>query len=162
MHVTHKFMNCFGRKKGQDRIQETYQPIKLNGLEEIRGIYSRAEDKVTDLNAEKDPSKVFVPRTCLVILILILFLAFSATTSFSPAYPQTPRVQVHQPGLSYSRCLSGALPRMPRGRATRASSSRSTSVRSVQSASKRVHEAARGVTATWQLSCSALYAHSAC
>ncbi len=60
-------MNCFDRKKGQDRIQETYQPIKLNGLEEIRGIYSRAEDKVTDSNAEKDPSKVIVlSHSCLL------------------------------------------------------------------------------------------------
>jgi len=66
MHVAHKLVNGFCRKKGQDRIQETYQPIKLNGLEEIRGIYSRAEDKVADLNAEKDPSKVFV-RSCLLV-----------------------------------------------------------------------------------------------
>jgi len=35
----------YAKKKGQDRAQETYQNIKVNGVDMIRGIYSRAEDK---------------------------------------------------------------------------------------------------------------------
>jgi len=82
MHVAHKLVNGFCRKKGQDRIQETYQPIKLNGLEEIRGIYSRAEDKVADLNAEKDPSKVCICALVLACSYLFCCLPFPQLLPF--------------------------------------------------------------------------------